>query len=488
MRARADRVMVLVCWVLWVNAVGFGFLHGEWAAALVAGTTLALGATVMAWLSPGRLRTRLAVGVVFMLFGALLIHEAHGVVETHFAIFGLLAFLLYYRDWRPIALAAAVIALHHWAFWDMQTAGIRVYVFPAGQPCMMVWVHAGYVVVETVVLMYLATAVRTEAVETAAISRFGERVLETGVIDLRGSDDGMGSPALDRLLVALEGAVRQAGTVAGGMSGVSGDVIKAAEVILKAGREKQICSENAVQVVRRMAQTAEGVTRHCDEVATVASRSVKVIEKGRETMRETARTIAGLVSAVIKVSGEINRLHTESRKIEVIITSMGDIARQTDLLALNATIEAAGAGEAGRGFNVVAQEIRALSMRTHMSLVQAQQLLDQVRDQTARACRTTDTCRAEAEIGGQQVEQATASLEHVMDQLPLIVRRAEEMVQQARDYGGLSEDAVREMQGVERIIAANSRNLQRIDGLGKNLARMAGDLAQSMEVFRTNAA
>lgn len=488
-RARADLVMTAVCWLLMLASVGFATLDGEWRACFSIGLPLATGATLLCWTMGGRVATRLAIAAIFMGFSGLLIHEAHGLVETHFSIFALLAFLLYYRDWRPILTAAGTIAVHHYVMCDLQMRGWSIYVFPAGHPCSMVWVHAAYVVLEAAVLMYLAEAIRGEALEAAAIMQFGQRVMETGTIDLRVSLGGeLQSKALDVLLLALNGAVHQAGAVAGGMSGVSGDVTAAARQILSAGQAQQTGSEKAVLVVRRMAETAERVTRDCTEMAAVALGSVGVVEQGRETMRRTGRTIDGLVATVMKVSEQMNDLQVESAHIEEIIAIMGDIAEQTDLLALNATIEAARAGEAGRTFHVVAQEIRGLSVRTRTSLNQVQQRVDQMREKTAQMCTVAEGCSTEARRGGRQVDEANASLEVVVQQLPQIARRAQEVVNQAREYNELSEDAVGEMQGIDRMIAANSTNLRRIDGLVQSLQTMSATLVESVRAFRTQGA
>jgi len=479
-RARGDLAMTVVCWLLWVASICFATLNDEWTACFSIGMPLALVATLFYWQLRGRPVMRMSIAVIFMVFSGLLIHESHGLIESHFSIFSLLAFLLYYRDWRPVCVATATILAHHYVVCDLQMRGYAIYVFPPGHPCSMVWVHASYVVLEAIVLMYLGGAIRQEAVETAAIARFGKRLVETGIIDLRIAEGGARSQALDSLLLAINGAVSRAGEVAEGMSGMSGEVTSAAREILEAGRNQRTSSESAAEAVRRMVETAENVTGNCSQMATVALSSMGAVEHGRETMRKTVKTIDSLAATVTNVSREMNGLNLESQRIEEIIGIMANIARQTDLLALNATIEAARAGEAGKTFHVVAREIRELSLRTHTSLGQAQQLVDQVRDQTARVCAMTDLCAAEAQHGGRQMDEANASLEQVV--------RAEEVVEQARQYSGLSEDAVGEMQGIERMIVANSSNLNRIDLLGQSLQRMSGDLIVSVKAFRTREA
>ena len=259
-------------------------------------------------------------------------------------------------------------------------------------------------------------------------------------------------------------------------------------MILDAGQTQQASSANAVDAVQRMAGTAEDVTRHCNEIASVARSSVEAVEQGRDTMGQTAKTMQSLVASVQKVAGEMKGLHAESMRIEGIIRIMNDIARQTNLLALNATIEAAGAGEAGRGFAVVAGEIRELSMRTHAQLRDAQGMVDQVREQTTRMGDLTEACRKEAQESGRGVEWASARLEQVVLRLPQVVERSEEMVRQARRYGGLSEDAMQEMKGVGKAIERNSESLRRIDSLGASLGKMSGEMRESVKAFEVRAA
>lgn len=486
-RERGDRIMMAVCWLMWLVSICFGFLHGEWTAALGVGTALALGATLLGRRFAGHLATRMGMAVIFMAYSGLLIHEAHGLIETHFSIFALLAFLLYYRDWRPVAVATMCVAVHHFVICELQMAGYRVWVFPMAHECDMVWVHASYVLLEAGMLVFLGEAIRREALEAAAISEFSSRLMKTGVIDLR-AQQGLKSAALEQLLKALDRAVGQAGKAALGMNGISGEVTSAAREILNTGQKQQASATSAMQVVERMAEAGKDVTKHCREVAGFATDSVGVVERGRKTMEETGETIANLVKLANKVSEEMNGLQAESRRIEDIIAMMADIARQTDLLALNATIEAAGAGKAGRGFQVVAREIRELSSRAHASLAQVRDRVDQVTERTARVGMMTEACRTEAQQGGEQVKCANVSLMQVIQQLPEISRRADEMMEQAKGYGALGLDAMQEMLGIGSVIGVNAINLERIDTLGQSLERMSSDLVESVQVFRTRTA
>jgi methyl-accepting chemotaxis protein len=163
----ANKFVAVVLWGLFLFSILLASLHGTWTIALVIGGLTALIPTVLIAGSPGALATRLTAGAALMVFCGLNIQQAHGMTELHFGIFVLLALLTCYEDWKVIAAAAGVIAVHHLGFSYLQQAGYGVYVMP--QPGYgMVLVHAAYVVVEAVALCYLAVVMASKTAKTFA--------------------------------------------------------------------------------------------------------------------------------------------------------------------------------------------------------------------------------------------------------------------------------------------------------------------------------
>ncbi|HCC62756.1 MAG TPA: methyl-accepting chemotaxis protein, partial [Pseudomonas sp.] len=117
---KADRIMLGVLWFLFVYALGLAAMSGSWAQAFVIGGGTALAMTVLNALIAGERLMRCLIGAAFMVMSALHINQEHGMLEMHFGIFALLAFLVYYRDWLPIVVAAATIAVHHLSFFALQ--------------------------------------------------------------------------------------------------------------------------------------------------------------------------------------------------------------------------------------------------------------------------------------------------------------------------------------------------------------------------------
>src|SRR5688572_25762074 len=111
-RIQADRLMVVVLWMLAGYSILLGGWHDTYLWAFAVGLPCAIIPTAVARLFPGALITRILVAVAFMIVTALNIHQSQGMIEMHFAVFVLLAFLLCYYDWKPVVAGATVIALH----------------------------------------------------------------------------------------------------------------------------------------------------------------------------------------------------------------------------------------------------------------------------------------------------------------------------------------------------------------------------------------
>ncbi len=187
-RAGADRIMLSMMVFLTLICLVVGHFTDT--------LTLALAVALPAWLvpmaiyraAPGSLASRLAIACALMIYSALTIQQTQGMTETHFGIFTLLAFLLYYRDWRPVVVAAGLIAVHHVAFGALQYLGTGGVVVLDGQVHVGVIVlHAAYVVFEAGVLIFMAGMLQREAVESALVAELAGQISE-GDFSSRGAE------------------------------------------------------------------------------------------------------------------------------------------------------------------------------------------------------------------------------------------------------------------------------------------------------------
>ena len=122
-RADADRKLATLLALHFPAALALAALHGTWLAALAIGGSVSGAAWVLAHRDGGALGTRCFIAIGFMVYSALMISQTHGLIEMHFHIFGALAFLLVYRDWKTIVAAAGFIAVHHLGFMVLENGG-----------------------------------------------------------------------------------------------------------------------------------------------------------------------------------------------------------------------------------------------------------------------------------------------------------------------------------------------------------------------------
>lgn len=175
-----DRRLLGVIGALFLLSLALSPWHQTFGAALAIGLPAALVPAWLVWTRPGALVTRCAIAASLMIFAALQIDQAHGVIEAHFSIFVLLAFVLYYRDWIPLVVAAGVIAVLHLAFDALQRAGQPVWVFASAGGTGIVLVHALFVVIETAMLVWMAVKLRSEieavGCDPAELSRISQEL------------------------------------------------------------------------------------------------------------------------------------------------------------------------------------------------------------------------------------------------------------------------------------------------------------------------
>jgi methyl-accepting chemotaxis protein len=186
-RAAADRIMLSMMVFLLVVCFGVAYFTSTW----LLTTVVAVPALLVPWAiykgAPGSLASRLSIACALMVFSALTIQQSQGMIESHFGIFTLLAFLLYYRDWRPIVAAAGLIAVHHVVFGYLQaTDSVGIAVLEGDVHITTIILHAAYVVFEAAMLIFMATILRREAVESALVAELSGQISE-GDFSPRGS-------------------------------------------------------------------------------------------------------------------------------------------------------------------------------------------------------------------------------------------------------------------------------------------------------------
>ncbi|MFC5480804.1 methyl-accepting chemotaxis protein [Massilia suwonensis] len=445
---KADRLMVAILWAMFVLALALSTMHDTMGWALAVGLPVAAVPTLLMLAAPGARPTRLVTGVAMIAMCALHIHQGAGRNELHFGIFVVLAFLLCYRDWAVIALAAGVTALHHLSFSQLQELGfgVRCLLEPGFG---MVLVHAAYVAAEALVLCHLARVLRREALQSAEL-RVSVAALQAGkgAIDLRAqpqarSDSGR---ALQEVVALLQRSLASVQRSVHTTSAASHQIAEGnAELSQRTGRQ----ADAIRATVSSMAELTDTVRRnaeHARQADALAGSASQVAARGGQVVTEVVE--------------RMEAIDASSRRIGDIIAVIDGIAFQTNILALNAAVEAARAGEQGRGFAVVAGEVRNLAQRSAGAAREIKALIEE--------------SMAQVGAGSTLAQQAGRTMAEVVDSVHQV----------SGIIGEISSASRAQAQG----IAAISEAVQAMDDETRDSAAMVHDAAAAAGALKDEAA
>ncbi|MFT3736321.1 MAG: methyl-accepting chemotaxis protein [Rhodocyclaceae bacterium] len=409
-RARADRVLVAVLGAHLLVCLVVAAVTGTWLPALLVGVPAFAVPFMLTRMAPGQLVSSLAVSSAFMIFSALLIHQSSGMLETHFGIFALLAFLLLYCDWRPLVAAAGVIAVHHLGFAVLQSQGAGVFVFPKAEGLGIVLLHATYVVVETGILCFIAHSLRLRVESGVDISRFAEHVA-SGRLDFRFDEERLRQSSELRAIASLQNwlgtLIRDTQRDANALRELASHLSNASAAIAKGASLQNEATGGMAATVQEVGSTIQHISGSATSAQDLARQSSDAANTGATIVRAAVEQMAGFAEVVDRAVERVEELGSKAEKAAAVVSIIKDIADQTNLLALNAAIEAARAGEQGRGFAVVADEVRKLAERT---------------------------TSATNEIAGMMGDMRAAK-DSVLDSIQLAVSRAHEGAEQASGAG-----------------------------------------------------
>jgi methyl-accepting chemotaxis protein len=240
----------------------------------------------------------------------------------------------------------------------------------------------------------------------------------------------------------------------------------------------------AATAINQMSAAVEEVARNAAEASTAAKESSLSAEKGRQRVAETVTVINELHSAVGVTATEIDGLAVQVQGISGVLDVIRGIAEQTNLLALNAAIEAARAGEAGRGFAVVADEVRALAHRTQQSTAEIEQMITSIQAGTGKAVNAMSSSSERAKASLQVAEAAGQALVEINAAIVLINERNLGIASATEEQAQVAREVDRNLTSIRDLSMQSSAAANQTSAASNELSQLAVGLNQVVLKFR----
>ncbi|MGV8842645.1 MAG: methyl-accepting chemotaxis protein [Pseudomonas sp.] len=244
------------------------------------------------------------------------------------------------------------------------------------------------------------------------------------------------------------------GQVATSVQQVSDSSEHTADIAIRTNRgvqRQQAEIELVATAVHEMTATAQDVARNATLAAEASGHADQAAKQGKKTVEDTAQTIAALASEIGRAVDVVQTLAKDSENINAILVAIRSIAEQTNLLALNAAIEAARAGEQGRGFAVVADEVRNLAQKTQQATEEIQSMIQQLQQGTREVVIVMEQSQERTDVSVRQANEAAQALESITQAVSVINDMNTQIASAAEEQSAVADDINRNVVNIGQV-------------------------------------
>lgn len=320
------------------------------------------------------------------------------------------------------------------------------------------------------------------AVQTAESVAEGDL---TTKIEVKSSDE------TGQLLAAMKTMVEKLKTLIGDIKAASSSMASGSEQLSASSEEitrtmsdQSNRSNQIAASAEEMSQTVIDIAKNAGNIATAASDTASVAQKGAHIVEKSANESKAISATVDSSARVMQNLGDKSKQIGEIVAVINDIADQTNLLALNAAIEAARAGEQGRGFAVVADEVRKLAERTAKATSEIGSMISAIQGEVDNAVTAMNSTNQQVEVGLRYSLEAGDQLQTIVQSVSALQGMVQQIASATEEMSSTSEAISGDIQAVAAGAREISGGSDQIAQSSSELARLAGQLKSSVDQFK----
>ncbi len=330
---------------------------------------------------------------------------------------------------------------------------------------------------------------RSVTIPIAALRRVMEKATREGDLNLRSDirqKDEIGRMAtdFDRFLAQLQDFVSGVVQASTELTVATRQMATLANQTRQAMDSQQGETDQVATAMHQMSATAQEVAANVSGSASAAQEADRETRAASRIFDSAVGSMRALVSEVENTSGIIGQLQGNANRIGTVLDVIRGIAEQTNLLALNAAIEAARAGEQGRGFAVVADEVRTLAQRTQESTEEIHAMIESLQSSSAQAVQAMEASRAKAEQSDSQASQAGESLQNITLAIGRINEMSSQIATAAEEQTNVAEEINRSLVTIASAAGQTAESSRQTAEAGARSQALTEELLRRAEVFK----